>query len=137
MIHRIIYQSIAHPRFGTDHVDQVLYTARRNNRRDGITGLLIQQDRAFFQCLEGEKSAVLACFLRILSDWRHQEVQLIHAADRPSREFGEWAMAYGDAARFVTGANGAAVACDLATAEDPKLAELIARFVRDHEIALV
>ena len=78
--------------FDAQALDDILITARRNNRRDGITGCLICRADLFVQMLEGERAAVTARFGRILQDDRHLEVTLIWCGDTPGRLFPQWDM---------------------------------------------
>ena len=78
--------------FDAQGLDDILLSARRNNRRDGITGCLICRADLFVQMLEGERAAVTATFHRILQDERHLEVALIWCGDTPMRRFPDWDM---------------------------------------------
>ncbi|KAA9009752.1 BLUF domain-containing protein [Histidinibacterium aquaticum] len=94
MIYRLIYVSLAHPRFGIDHLDDILSSSRRNNTPLGVGGLLIYHAGRFFQVLEGPKPAVLGRFNRILADWRHWEVAMVDAVPAATRVFDGWGMGY-------------------------------------------
>ena len=80
--------------FGFDEtaLDDILVSARRNNRRDGITGALICRADIYMQMLEGEREAVTAAFGRILRDDRHLEVALVWSGDTAQRLFPTWDM---------------------------------------------
>ncbi|MDP3419152.1 BLUF domain-containing protein [Falsiroseomonas sp.] len=78
--------------FSGDMLDDILMTARRNNRRDGLTGALVCRADLFLQMLEGPRDKVTATFGRILRDDRHLEVSLVWSGDAPARLFGEWDM---------------------------------------------
>lgn len=78
--------------FTGDMLDDILMAARRNNRRDGLTGALICRADLFLQMLEGPRDKVTATFGRILRDDRHLEVSLVWSGDAPARLFGEWDM---------------------------------------------
>jgi hypothetical protein len=78
--------------FGAEMLDDILLAARRNNRRDGLTGALICRADLFMQMLEGERSKVTATFGRILRDDRHLEVSLVWVGDAPARLFPDWDM---------------------------------------------
>lgn len=69
-----------------------------NNRRDDVTGLLLFNSRRFLQVLEGPKEAVDRIFARIHGDPRHRAVVTLREGPVAAREFGEWSMAYDDAA---------------------------------------
>ena len=78
--------------FEASVLDDILISARRNNRRDGITGALICRADLFVQLLEGPRAAVTGAFGRILGDDRHLEVALVHASDVEERQFAAWDM---------------------------------------------
>ncbi|TGN49788.1 BLUF domain-containing protein [Paracoccus liaowanqingii] len=70
----------------------ILETSRANNKRDGITGVLVAGEEDFMQLLEGEKDAISICFMRIMKDKRHQNIWVIQAGDAVSRLFPKWSM---------------------------------------------
>ena len=76
-------------------LSDILEGSRRNNNRDEITGILMYEDRTFFQVLEGEQSAVEDCYYkRIFNDPRHCGLSLIWHGLAKRREFSDWAMGY-------------------------------------------
>jgi hypothetical protein len=46
-------------------IRQILETSRRNNARDGLSGLLLLGGRRFLQVLEGPKDALDQAYARI------------------------------------------------------------------------
>ena len=78
--------------FDAQSLDDILMSARRHNRADGITGALICRADLFVQMLEGERPAVTRTFGRILADDRHLDVALVWCGDVPARLFPEWDM---------------------------------------------
>ena len=70
----------------------ILATARRNNKRDGITGALICREDLFMQLLEGRRDLVTSSFSRIMRDDRHVEVVNLWSGDIDARSFPEWSM---------------------------------------------
>jgi hypothetical protein len=80
--------------FGFDEstLTAILFSARRNNRRNGVTGALICRADLFMQMLEGPRDVVTATFHRILRDDRHIEVMCLGAYDIESRMFPDWDM---------------------------------------------
>jgi len=88
---RLIYASRP---FGYDNLtlDGILYTARTNNVRDGITGSLVCREDIFLQLLEGPGTAVDAAFERIRRDNRHTDVLLLTTDRVDARLFPDWAM---------------------------------------------
>jgi hypothetical protein len=72
---------------------EIFATARRNNRRLGITGALMISDDSFVQVLEGDEHAVRELFAVIGDDGRHQHVTVLEEGSVADRGFGRWAMA--------------------------------------------
>lgn len=92
---QLIYVSTAR-KVGTTDLEDILVKSRRNNRRDGITGLLHAKGRRFLQALEGEPAKVEAAYARIAADPRHFALVVLSRRTVTDREFGEWAMAADD-----------------------------------------
>ena len=89
---QLVYISSSTTR-GLEGLDAILATSRRNNARDGITGLLYADGTRFLQALEGEGAAVEAAFARIRTDPRHRGVVVLSRRTIAVREFGPWDMA--------------------------------------------
>ena len=70
----------------------ILADARRCNKRDGITGLLICRADLYLQMLEGPRDVVTAEFARILKDDRHVDVVLVSCQDARRRLSPDWDM---------------------------------------------
>lgn len=78
--------------FDESNLNGILFTARSNNARDGITGALICRADLYLQMLEGPEDKVEDAYERIERDDRHLEVtRLVHAPIK-TRMFGAWAM---------------------------------------------
>lgn len=78
---------------------RILNASLRNNARDHVTGALIFDRGRFVQVLEGQRAALDALFRLIRHDLRHEKVTLAEMTEIEDREFGNWSMAYADAAR--------------------------------------
>jgi len=80
--------------FGFDEstLSGILFNARSNNARDGITGALICRADLYLQMLEGPDDKVEATYERIELDDRHLEVKRLVHSGTETRMFGEWAM---------------------------------------------
>jgi hypothetical protein len=70
----------------------ILIGARRNNRRDGLTGALICRHDIYLQLLEGPADAVVATFARIRRDDRHNDIAQICSTEVDARMFPDWDM---------------------------------------------
>ncbi|CAM3546445.1 hypothetical protein GCM10016272_09850 [Psychrobacter glaciei] len=72
--------------------DEVEGHARDYNEQHGITGTLCYGNGHFLQCIEGEKSNVLALQKRIFADSRHKNVQVLLLQVIDQRSFADWRM---------------------------------------------
>jgi hypothetical protein len=72
----------------------ILASSVRNNKRRGITGMMLYGDGAVIQVLEGEKDAVLQTFRAIQSDSRHSGVFVVIEQEIASRQFASWSMGF-------------------------------------------
>ncbi len=75
-------------------LQNILASARVNNKRIGVTGALLYTDGNFAQILEGPLKSIEQIFEVIQCDHRHSEVTVIHSAPASERNFPEWAMAF-------------------------------------------
>ncbi|MGE0484577.1 MAG: BLUF domain-containing protein [Gammaproteobacteria bacterium] len=91
---RLIYCSRAARDMSLQDIQNILRTARANNDKLGICGMLSYQSRWFLQVLEGPRAEVNALFLDIAEDPRHDAVTIIayEYVDEPL--FGDWRMGY-------------------------------------------
>jgi len=94
-LYRVIYLSqVDRDLFDSKALSDILNSARENNHKLGITGMLICDYYHFLQALEGERDKVTAMYEVIASDERHSDVRLIEGISIAEREFGEWAMGF-------------------------------------------
>ena len=88
---RLIYTS-RHKGLSAAVIDNILEGSRANNVRDVVTGALVVGEDSFLQLLEGSRSAIGRCFLRIMQDKRHQDIQIISCGAERRRMFQAWNM---------------------------------------------
>ena len=80
-------------------IEDILVTARRNNRAVEVTGALLFTQGCFVQALEGARDRLEAVFERIQCDERHGDVTVLSFEPAAERVFPDWDMAYlGDVA---------------------------------------
>lgn len=91
---RLIYASKVSDMFLPGDVDNILATARRNNRNNGITGMLCFNSQYFLQCIEGTRTAVNEIFSEIQKDTRHDSIMLIAYSEIFNRHFSSWEMCF-------------------------------------------
>jgi len=72
----------------------ILDAAVRNNKRSGITGMLLYADGNVVQVLEGEKDVVLQTFQSIELDKRHKGIIVLLKQEIASRQFASWSMGF-------------------------------------------
>ena len=94
---QMIYTSVATKKFPPTELKDLLEISRRNNVRDGITGMLLYEDGTFIQVLEGDEETVESTFNRISKDPRHSKIVLIAKFELDHRSFNEWEMGFFDA----------------------------------------
>jgi hypothetical protein len=91
---QMLYVSGASTQMTDAGIEEILTVSRRNNLRDGVTGMLLWADGVFIQILEGEPETVRRLYRRIQTDDRHRNLMLVleQAADR--RLFTQWSMGF-------------------------------------------
>ena len=94
-VHSFGYLSKAKDNFDERDLPAILEVSQRNNRRDGVTGILLYKDGRFLQILEGTESTVRAIAQRIEADERHSEFAVIIDEAMP-RLFSDWSMGFAD-----------------------------------------
>lgn len=90
----LIYTSSAAPGFDTTQLKSILQTARHNNSRRVVTGMLLYSVGSFFQVLEGEEATLMELFAIIATDPRHRNVTKIIQEPIARRAFGDWTMGF-------------------------------------------
>lgn len=97
---RMVYASKASFKpFDTEHgidgnVAHILATARRRNRKNGLVGALYYGNGCFFQCLEGQQSAVDELYSHLLLDPRHHDLKILQYMDIEEVGFLSWEMKF-------------------------------------------
>lgn len=87
MLHRLLYCSRL-DRAADPDLASILATSDRNNRTVGIGGVLIAEDLAIIQILEGPLDPLESTFERICRDLRHSKLRILEFAPLPQRSFG-------------------------------------------------
>jgi hypothetical protein len=91
MLKQVIYWSQP---FGFDSamLGSILLAARRNNRRDGVSGALLCRHDIYLQLIEGPGNAIDTLYARILRDDRHLDVRPLWSGAVAARMFPDWDM---------------------------------------------
>lgn len=93
MIRSLLYVSAARRLLEPAELAEIVDQSRRNNARNGITGMLLYHDGNIMQAVEGPRAAVTALLERLRNDPRHRGLTVILDGDGHEREFAEWTMA--------------------------------------------
>ena len=94
MLYHLGYASTETRPFSGDELRALLESARVENEKLDITGLLLHRDNCFFQVLEGRKQVVEDLYEYIARDPRHHRVELLFEGDIDEREFTDWRMGF-------------------------------------------
>lgn len=93
-MHQIIYLSQTRDRLSEADLEAILSTARKNNKAQNVTGMLLYSGNTFLQVLEGPRKVVDDIYDRIFLDERHARVRMLRAKDVETREFDDWSMGF-------------------------------------------
>lgn len=91
---QIIYISETPTPLSLPEVEAILEVSRKNNRHDGISGMLLYADNVFIQVIEGEESLVTALYQKVSKDPRHTAVTLVSDQAIKQRSFRNWSMGF-------------------------------------------
>lgn len=94
MLSHIIYISQAVKPMTDRDLEQLLVSARENNKKEQITGQLLYKDQYFIQLLEGEEETIQRMFKKISKDSRHKNVKKISNMDVVLRSHDNWSMGF-------------------------------------------
>lgn len=89
---RFVYFSKAAHDFSEGELDELLAKSQRNNHDRNVSGLLLYDDRMFFQVLEGAPENVYERLGVIEADPRHNGLTAVHEEEIDERDFSEWSM---------------------------------------------
>jgi hypothetical protein len=136
MLEQVIYTSTATRPQTEDDLAALLDKAREYNEQLGLSGLLIYDDGAFFQILEGEDDALEQLYERIEQDPRHHDMFLLLRRPIAERNFAGWSMGFCCAVDLPEPLPGhaelrAARAAGLRTATDTALVERLTNVFMD------
>jgi len=92
MLVRCLYASRAAAPLVSSVVDSILEQSRKNNPRQGITGMLCFVDDIFIQVIEGGRDEVCELFNAIVRDDRNLNVRILIYEEISERKFGSWTM---------------------------------------------
>lgn len=88
---RLVYSS-NHSGTTEKALEDILATSQAHNEADAITGVLVASEEDFMQLLEGDRTAVAECMMRIMKDDRHRSIRILFASEVEDRLFSKWSM---------------------------------------------
>lgn len=91
---RLIYASTVADNLKPDGIEAILASAKINNEKQNVTGLLYFSNRYFLQCLEGERETVNKLYNAIINDVRHHNMVILEYREIDQRDFYDWTMGY-------------------------------------------
>ena len=94
MLTRLIYASEVTDPMTPEVLQDIVDKARRSNQTRQITGMLAFDSRYFLQMLEGSREAVNEVYNRIVTDPRHQRLQILESVQVDERHFATWSMGF-------------------------------------------
>jgi hypothetical protein len=90
----IVYVSTATPGLNAEELEELLKVSRRNNQRDGITGMLLYVEGNFMQAIEGTPDRIRDLYQRLECDPRHRGLNKLVDEPLAQRQFAQWSMAF-------------------------------------------
>jgi len=93
LIH-IVYVSFAQKALSEEELKNLLQEIRGKNAEQGVTGLLLYNDGAFIQVIEGNEAVINRVFNSISKDNRHTNVVKLLEEPIDQRAFPDWSMGF-------------------------------------------
>ena len=93
MLTQLLYVSKPVGPITTFVTSSILEVCSVNNKKAEITGVLCQGSGIYMQVIEGRRSAINALYSRIISDKRHNQIELLSFEEVGQRRYGQWSMA--------------------------------------------
>jgi Sensors of blue-light using FAD len=94
LVHCIYCSSATAADLSSEDLERLLEQCRRNNAKLDVSGILLYQDRSFFQILEGDRKVVASLFEKISKDPRHTRTTKIIVEPIEQRAFEQWTMGH-------------------------------------------
>lgn len=95
---RILLRLTYISRYNTDNanieVARILEQARRNNERNGISGVLVMNEDYFLQSIEGARPVINELLAKLIKDNRHFSFQIVDCREVEQQRWDKWSMKY-------------------------------------------
>ncbi len=92
MLVRCLYASRIPKALSAATLRAILEESRKNNVKNGITGVLAATSDSFIQVLEGGRAQVCHTYNQIAADKRHADVTILSFEEITARHFESWSM---------------------------------------------
>ena len=89
---RLLYRSKLHDSVSWSDIVNIASHARVSNEENGITGMILSNDRDILQVIEGRLDNLNVLFNKIVFDNRHYQIELLSFETIPERSFDRWKM---------------------------------------------
>ncbi len=93
-LYHIAYVSFSTKELSEHELEELLKVIRRKNEKNGVTGLLLYNDRSFIQVIEGEQEALIKLYNQINKDPRHENIVTLLEEPIKKRAFPDWSMGF-------------------------------------------
>jgi hypothetical protein len=93
----IVYMSTSVTLPDDDQLIEILTSARKNNLKHNVSGVLLYSEGVFIQVLEGNEADVDLIFAKIQADTRHKNIMPLIDAPIQQRDFADWTMGFATA----------------------------------------
>ena len=97
----LAYVSSATNLLSESELEALLVSARTENHRHQVTGVLLYHNGSFFQYLEGAPSAVVHVYERIKASRQHHGIIELEYSLVDARHFGSWHMGFSRAPKSI------------------------------------
>lgn len=94
---RMIYVSQTATEAPDDALGAILKTARKNNEKHDLTGLMVYNRKYFLQVIEGSRPAVSQLLGNLFRDPRHEKMEVLEFDAIEQRSFSQWSMQFAPA----------------------------------------
>lgn len=91
---RLIYASSPSKDYSPPEIVKIVNSARKNNPKLGVTGILCFDNKFFIQWIEGPRDNINKLFQVISADSRHENITILEYCYIHARHFEDWSMAY-------------------------------------------
>jgi hypothetical protein len=91
-----VYVSSAHASMTDQELADLLAVSRENNKKRGITGMLLYRGGDFMQVIEGPAASIEALLKSLARDNRHTGMIILKKTVITERQFTGWQMAFRD-----------------------------------------